>query len=188
MNNLKAPQFVSRPRFSRGIRGVLENVRSRNRFQNGLFEFQTSLKSLNFETAVRDTCDANGTRKVRKMRDCKMRGPRRVCGQRLRFRFDAGKRGEPRFSSGVCSCLRRSMNQRPAGPGGVSVLYMAHISINRPPRGESSVVISTSLPLARSASIMGSGNPPNPKPARRNASLAPRWERRQTLGILRRSS
>ena len=61
----------------------------------------------------------------------------RVCRQRPRF--DAGRRPDGRrrailateagcdrdahgFNGGDCSFLSRSMNQRPAGPGGLSVL------------------------------------------------------------------
>jgi len=59
-----------------------------------------------------------------------------LCRYSRRFRFDAGERLDARrrpteaggdrdgsrFTGGACSFLRRSMNQRPAGPGGLSVL------------------------------------------------------------------
>src|SRR6266699_7346462 len=77
--------------------------------------------------------------------------------------------------------LRRSISQRPAGPGGVSVRNAADIGMTSMPSGMSSSRIFTNDPLARSALIMPTGMPPQPKPARRKACFAPRSASRQVF-------
>jgi hypothetical protein len=63
------------------------------------------------------------------------------------------------------------MNQRPAGPKGLSARYTADIAIACPSGGSSSTKISTSAPLARSASTMCSGMMSNPNPGAQEVML-----------------
>src|ERR1700679_147014 len=71
------------------------------------------------------------------------------------------------LTRGAAASLRRSMNQRPPRPGGLFVKYAADMVIACPSSGSSSILISTSAPLVRSASTMCNGMTPNPIPARR---------------------
>src|SRR5437773_11011355 len=77
--------------------------------------------------------------------------------------------------------LRRSISQRPAGPGGVSVLNTADIAMTRLASGISSIPIFTSDPFAKSVSITPTGMPPQPRPARKKACFAPRSASRQVF-------
>src|SRR2546421_9136383 len=70
--------------------------------------------------------------------------------------------------------LRRSISQRPAGPGGLSVRNTENIAMTRLASGISSSRIFTNDPFARSISITPTGIAPQPKPARKKACFAPR--------------
>jgi len=62
-------------------------------------------------------------------------------GGRSCFAVAAGDRGALPFSHRASSCLSRSMNQRPAGPGGLSVRYTADIAMTWPSGGADLPVI-----------------------------------------------
>src|SRR5256885_9928988 len=70
--------------------------------------------------------------------------------------------------------LRRSISQRRAGPGGVSVRNTADIAMTRLASGTSSRFIFIKDPLAKSVAITSIGMAPQPRPARKKACFAPR--------------
>jgi hypothetical protein len=86
-----------------------------------------------------------------------------------------------RLLRAVCFPFRRSINQRPAGPGGASSRYTARIGINGFRLLGPSIRITMSLPPAKSSSTMNRGMLPKPNPARRKACRAPISASRQTF-------
>src|SRR6202171_5841935 len=77
--------------------------------------------------------------------------------------------------------LSCSINQRPAGPGGLSVRNTADIGMTRLASGTSSRFIFTSERLAKSVWITSIGIAPQPRPARKKACFAPRSASRQVF-------
>src|SRR5882762_8731484 len=88
-----------------------------------------------------------------------------------------------RWSAASHLDLRRSISQRPAGPGGRLVRNTAAIAMTRWPSGTSSIRIFTSDRFARSRLIASTGMPPQPRPARRKACFAPRSASRQVFAV-----
>src|SRR5439155_14520020 len=95
--------------------------------------------------------------------------------------FQIGWAYSPAFMRLSAFDLRRSISQRPAGPGGRSVRNTADIAMTSMLSGMSSSRIFTNDPLARSALITPTGMPPQPRPARRKACFAPRSASRQVF-------